>query len=332
MSSDLSTSPVQSNPGQLSIGNNFPEQELQEFDYSEDETINNTANLAPNVINNTGNAGNIDINNGNDDTDLSGRVAPISSEGNPILGIVASVVTSLVTKYIPIALLIAGGIAAVAIPTTLLGVTLGAVAAPICFIGALWLIIDPISFITSLEEETEIITQRINILDRINYIYDEIEKLENTPEATEAQIKAKKNELEEAKEMLRNFDMHYGMGSSPAGNVNEMNEIDHMNVPTQNFVPQNSNMQNLNDENFEDIEDEEEDESGVEINQMRQSDTLRDEIKTAEENASLLIDQENEGKKLMESIEEMQTENNELTQSLSDIYDNLDDSDDSSDL
>lgn len=72
-----------------------------------------------------------------------------------------------------------------------------------------------------LEKQTNIINQRINILDRINNLYDEINKLEDkleeceeegkvAPEAIEAQVEAKRKELEEAKEMLRKFNMRYG--------------------------------------------------------------------------------------------------------------------------
>lgn len=68
----------------------------------------------------------------------------------------------------------------------------------------------------SIKKQTNILDQRIKILDRLNNIYEEIYKLEQLEykekgdtQAIEAQIRNKRKEWEELQEVLRNFDMHY---------------------------------------------------------------------------------------------------------------------------
>lgn len=305
--------------------NNSDDYDLENFDFSDDEIIRDTSNLGQNVIT-SGNNNN--ANNSNNDANLAGRAAPIGSQVGSILGILSTVIT----KVVPPLFFVAGGIVALTVPIPVLGMGLGAIIAPICFGAAVYLTITALGSADALEEETEILTQRINILDKLNHIYGEIDKLRGKADesgAMQSQMAAKQRELEETQEILNNFDMHYGIGL-PTGNMNVPNVISQgqANPPNQNLPPVNPNPQNVKiphamdddsdeddddlDESFEFVDSNTWDESFEEsrVEEVEDDDVESNQAQAAQGQARAHIDDSSE-------------------ESSSDIYGNLDeDSDD----
>ncbi|MBA3238702.1 MAG: hypothetical protein H0T62_10215 [Parachlamydiaceae bacterium] len=355
MSAGLSNRRNLNLPNHISSANyDFTDDSMEELDSGVDETITRTADLAQNSI---PNAGNNSIPNANVDSDLSGRVAPMDPQGSPLLTTIIQLAKPLLTEYIPQALLISAGIAiCVLVPTTLGVGALGFV--PLLFFGAMYLYTPPnADEIKAIQQQSEILNQRVGMLKGLDKLTREIETLEKEQnetggsEALTAKKETKIMEREKAWESLKKFDMQYGIDSSAFKNTENLEGSDEA---EESSGIENLSSGNVNHPVVEEEDDEIDEDRLTQISTLREqvaqlneeielardskstvqnfdnlksslsnhklllADLLKEEILATEEKAALLVDQEDEEGRLYDSIEKMQTEYDILMQNLAD--------------
>lgn len=323
------------------VNNNFLDEDFSDLDSSE-EAITKTNNIAQNTISNAQNQNSQDI-----DTDLSERVTAGPSTGQILL----RMAIPLVTEYIPQALLVGAGFACFfAFPPTAIMASPFIIASPLFFAGAMWFHSD--AELAALEQQKKILTERINILNGIIHLNNDIEKLQADNENGDktAEIQAKKQERIEAGEVLKNFDRGYGIPegafgnsminppspgnssspvNSPAPLVNQVVKEDKEENPSNGRIKEiislrqqvkqlkdEFNLAQSSDASVQDLDDLEKLERTLNSNKKNLASLLMEEILDAEEKAESLVGQKEKEKELQESIKKMRAEFNELMENL----------------